>query len=88
MLASYNKRNKSQAPPNRHENMELNAFQDPFKFQMNFFKEFDDFSNRIFGNMERNLGFDMGMGRMMERFGRMGDFDAMGNFSDCKYFFK
>ena len=87
MLASYNKRNRSQAPSNRHENTELNTFQDPFKFQMNIFKEFDDFSNRIFGKMERNFGVDMGMGRMMERFSRMADFDSMGDFSDSQFFF-
>ncbi len=54
---------------------------------MNIFKEFDHFSNQIFGKMERNFGFDMGMGRMMERFSRMADFDAMGNFSDSQSLF-
>lgn len=56
---------------------------------MNIFKEFDNFSNHIFGKMERNFGFDMGMGmgRMMERFSRMADFDAMGDFSDSESFF-
>jgi hypothetical protein len=86
MLAPYNKRNKSQAPSRRTENNQLEMFHDPFKFQMDIFKEFDDFSSKIFGKMDNHFGFDLGFGKMFDKFNRMADFDAMDGFSNCKNF--